>query len=239
MKTKMIFIAIMALLTVTLFTSCEKIKGKGEVITETRSSGTFTKIGLDMSATIYFTQDATYSLRVSGQENVLREVVTQVEGNQLVVKLKKGVILGSHDPVTVYISAPDLVGLDVSGSGDIYSDSPWNLDELSTTISGSGSINIAMLTARHISSSISGSGSITVSSGTITNEDLNISGSGTIDLRGIGAESAYTRTSGSGTTYVKVTSQLDATISGSGNVWYYGTPAINTHISGSGSVKHL
>ncbi|MCX6306304.1 MAG: DUF2807 domain-containing protein [Bacteroidetes bacterium] len=239
MKTKMIFTAIMALLTVTLFTSCEKIKGKGEVITETRSSGTFSKIGLDLSATLYFTPDATYSLRVSGQENILREIITHIEDNQLVVKVKNGVILGSHEPIVVYISAPDVAGLEVSGSGDLYCDSPWNLDELSTTVSGSGSINISSLNARHLTSSISGSGSITASSGSVTNEDLNISGSGTIDLRSVGAESAYTRTSGSGNTYVKVTSHLDATISGSGNVWYSGTPAITTHISGSGSVKHL
>ena len=111
----------------------------------------------------------------------LREIITHIEDNQLVVKVKNGVVLGSHEPIVVYISAPDVAELEVSGSGDLYCDSPWNLDELSTTVSGSGSINISSLNARHLTSSISGSGSITASSGSVTNEDLNISGSGTID----------------------------------------------------------
>ena len=176
---------------------------------------------------------------IRDRENVLREIVTQVEGNQLVVRVKHGVILGNHEPVTVYISAPGVSGLDVSGSGNLFTANTWNGSDLSATISGSGSINLSAVSTGRLSANISGSGTIKAASGMSSREDLKISGSGTIDLRSVEAGNVFTTTSGSGETYLHATNLLDATISGSGNVWYYGTPAINTHISGSGNLRRM
>jgi hypothetical protein len=239
MKTKMLFIALTIFISASFLTSCEKVKGKGEVVTETRSTGTYNSIGLAMSATIYFTPGAEYSLQIRGQENILKQVETQVEGNQLIVRVKRGVILGNHEPITVYITAPDVSGLDVSGSGDINTSGPWNAGGVSVNISGSGNINLGTLVAESLSAKISGSGNINATGGTVIREDLHISGSGTIDLRSIVSQTVYTTTSGSGDTYVNAVTLLDVTISGSGNIWYYGTPAINTHISGSGNLHRL
>lgn len=235
----MLLPAIAALITISLFTSCEKIKGKGEVITETRTTGTYSSIGLSMSATVYYTQGTGYSLLVRGQENVLREIVTEVEGNELVIRVKKNVILGTHEPVSVYITAPTVTGLNVSGSGDFYSDSPWIASTIALNISGSGNINMGTVECETLSATISGSGSIRAAGGTATREELRISGSGTIDLRSLPAVNVYTTTSGSGDTYTHATNLLDVTISGSGDIWYYGTPAINTHISGSGNLHKM
>jgi hypothetical protein len=239
MKTRMIITAILALITMTLFTSCEKIKGKGEVITETRTTGNFSGISLAMTATVYFTPGASWSLQISGQENVLKQIVTQVEGTHLSIRVRNGVILGSHESITVYVTAPSVTDLNVSGSGDIFVDKPWSTTSLSVNISGSGTVSVNDLTAEQLSAVISGSGTIRATSGKVTREDLNISGSGTVDLRSVECQTVYSTTSGSGDTYVHATSMLDVTISGSGDIWYYGTPVINTHISGSGNLKRM
>jgi hypothetical protein len=239
MKTRKILTAIMAFMTLTALTSCEKINGKGDVITETRNTGTFSSLSLAMSATVYFTPDSIYSLQISGQQNILNEILTEVEGNQLVVKVKNGVNLRNYDPVRVYVRAPSIAGLTISGSGDIYTENTWNTANVSLNISGSGSINITMVNAGQLSANISGSGSIRATSGLVTREDLKISGSGSIDLRGVNCATVYTTTSGSGDTYTTATDLLDVTISGSGNVWYYGTPVIHMNLSGSGSLKKL
>ena len=239
MKTSKIFMAIAAVITMTTFTSCEKIKGKGEVINETRSTGTYNAISLAMTATVYFTSGADYSLKISGQENILREVITEVDGTSLVIRVKNGVILKNYDPIRVYITAPEVTGLNISGSGEIFTENGWKVANLAMDISGSGTINLASVEAGHISANISGSGSVKAVSGTATREDLKISGSGTIDLRSINASEVYTTTSGSGDTYVTATNLLDVVISGSGNIWYYGTTAINTHISGSGNLIRM
>jgi hypothetical protein len=239
MKTRTLFTAIVALIAATLFTSCEKIKGKGEVITEQRTTGTYSGISLAMSATVHFIPGTSYSLEIHGQENVLREIITQVEGNNLSIYVRSHVTLGSHDPISVYITAPDVSYLDISGSGDIFIDAPWSASNVSMNISGSGAVSANDVMADHLTATISGSGSVRASSGKVLREDLNISGSGTIDLRTVQCTSVYTITSGSGATYIHATDLLDATISGSGNVWYYGNPGVNTHISGSGNVKQI
>jgi hypothetical protein len=239
MKTRSIILAIAAFSTIAMLTSCEKIKGKGDVTSEVRTAANFQAISLDMSATVYFTPGAGYGIELRGQENVLREIITRVDGNRLTIRLKNNVILGSHEPIFVYVSAPDVTDLRVDGSGDIYTDGPWTTSNLSLDISGSGTINIGNLVTESLSANISGSGNIRATTGTAIREDLKISGSGTIDLRSIEAESVYTVTSGSGDTYIHAKTLLDVSISGSGDIWYYGTPAINTRISGSGNLHKM
>jgi len=239
MKTKSMMMALMALLIGISFTSCEKIKGKGETVTETRGVSGYSGIGLAMSGSVYFTPGADYSLEIQGQQNVLDRIITQVEGNRLVIKVKNGVHLGPHDPIWVYITAPGVNTLDISGSGDIYVDTPWTGPDLTADISGSGSITVSMMEADRFSARISGSGNIKVLGGTSGREDMKISGSGSIEMQYVVAGDVYTTTSGSGDMYVHATDMLDVTISGSGNIYYLGTPIINTHISGSGNIRRL
>jgi hypothetical protein len=239
MTTKSMMMAVMALFIGISFTSCEKIKGKGDTVTESRSISGYSGISLSMSGSVYFTSGPDYSLEIQGQQNVLDRIITQVEGNNLVIKLKNGINLGPHDPIRVYITAPGVNTLDISGSGDIYVDTPWTGTDLSANISGSGSITVSMIEAERFNANISGSGNIKVMAGTSGREDLKISGSGSIEMQYVEADDVYTTTSGSGDTYVQAMKLLEVTISGSGNVYYLGNPIINTHISGSGNIQRL
>ena len=239
MNSKMIITAITTIIIMSLFTSCEKIKGKGDVITESRSTETYNSITLAMSATVYYKQDSLYSIQIRGQENVIRQIQTQVEGSELLIRVKHGVTLSNYEPISIYITAPGVNGLHVSGSGNIFTENPWTSNEVGLSVSGSGSINLASIGSGLLSATISGSGSIKAAMGNVNREEVKISGSGTIDLRSIEAAEVYSTTSGSGDTYVHAKELLDVTISGSGNVWYYGTPAINTQISGSGNLRRM
>jgi len=239
MKTKTMVMAVMAIMIGISFTSCEKIKGKGDTVTEARTVTGYSRISLSMSEAVYFTSGADYSLEIQGQQNVLDRIITRVEGNRLVIKLKNGVHLGPHDPIRVYVTAPDVRDLDISGSGDIYVDSPWIGTDLSTHISGSGSITISMIEANRFNANISGSGNIKVIGGLAGREELKISGSGNIEMRYVEADEVWTKTSGSGDMYVQAMELLDVTISGSGDIYYLGNPIINTHISGSGNIHRL
>lgn len=221
------------------FTSCEKIKGKGETITETRTVTGYSGIGLTIFATVYFTNGPDYSLEIHGQQNVLERIITRVEGNTLVIKLRDGVHLGVHDPIRIFITAPEVHHMDISGSGDIFVDNLWAGDDLSADISGSGNIQVSELDAVRFNATISGSGNIKAMTGLAGQEYLRISGSGNMELSGVQAEEVWTHTSGSGDMYVQATLLLDVSISGSGNIYYLGNPVINTHISGSGNIRRL
>jgi hypothetical protein len=236
---KVLHLVALTLLVSIGFTSCEKIKGKGDVVTETRWETNFTSISLAMQGTVYFTQDSNYSIQINAQQNVIDRIITEMDGATLKIKLKNNVHLGSHEPIRFYITAPSLNHLTISGSGDVYVENTWTGSSLSAHISGSGNINVANMDAGRFQPSISGSGSITVLGGIATQADLTISGSGKIEMHHAVSTNVYTSTSGSGDSYVQATDLLDVTISGSGNVYYLGNPLINSHISGSGNIRHL
>jgi hypothetical protein len=239
MKSNLLTFTLLIILVPLFFTSCEKVKGKGDVVTETRNTGTFSVIDLAMDATVWFTPAPDYSLKISGQQNILDVVVTQVEGSKLVIKVKNGVVLGKHEPVKVWVTAPAVSKLNISGSGDIFQEDTWTGGDLYLNISGSGNISMDSLNANRLFATISGSGSMKAVAGQCEREELSISGSGGIDLRYVPCEMVYTWTSGSGITYVHAVTLLEVSISGSGDVWYYGEPSVSTHISGSGSVRKL
>jgi len=239
MKSNLFTFTLLIILVPLFFTSCEKVKGKGDVITETRNTGTFSVIDLDMEATVWFTPAPDYLLKISGQQNILDVVVTQIEGSRLVIKVKNGVVLGKHEPVKVWVTAPAVSKLNISGSGDINQEDTWTGGDLYLNISGSGNISMDSVAASRLFATISGSGSMKAVTGQFDREELSISGSGSIDLRYVPCELVYTVTNGSGTTYVHAIQVLDVTISGSGDIWYYGEPSVSTHISGSGSVRKL
>ena len=91
MKTKTILMALAAIFTAVSFISCEKIKGKGDIVTVSRSVSNYSSIGLSMPATVYFTQADEYTLEINGQQNIIDKIETKVKGDELQIKLENNV----------------------------------------------------------------------------------------------------------------------------------------------------
>ena len=226
----------------TIISSCKKnvfnsIVGKGGTVTETRQITGFNSIELSIDANVVYTQDASYYIEISGQENVLDVLTTEVSGGELEIEFRKWV--RKHSNITIIIHSPEIKEFEVSGSGNIETSGPINTTDMDLDVSGSGNIVISSLATNDMEANISGSGNIYVNGGTVTNQEVKISGSGNIDFEYLQANNSACKISGSGSITVWVLDQLDATISGSGDVKYTGSPIVNTHISGSGSVIHF
>jgi hypothetical protein len=222
-----------------IFNSCDKVKGKGDVVSQLRNITGFTAISLAMEGDLYFTPDSVYSVEIQAQQNILDVIESTVEGGRLVFKIEDHTVLGTHEPIRIYIHAPSVNDLDISGSGNIMADSLMDETDLHYNVSGSGNINLYEIKGHSVSGNISGSGNIKGLSGTADQESLNISGSGNLDFLNVMADSVYVTISGSGDVKVYAVKYLEVTISGSGNVKYNGSPVINQHISGSGNVTHI
>jgi len=222
-----------------IFNSCNKVKGNGDAVSETRNVTGFTSISLSMEGDVHFTPDSVYSIEIQAQQNILDVIESQAEGGILVLKIQDHTILGNHDPIRIYIHAPSINGLDVSGSGNITVDSKMDQRNLHYKISGSGNITLDELKSNLLDAGISGSGNVTCSSGRSDIEYFTISGSGNLNFQDVMADSVFVTISGSGDVTAYAVKYLDVTISGSGNVRYNGNPVINMHISGSGNVAHL
>lgn len=217
-------------------TSCEKdIVGSGNMITQQRTADNFNAIVTKGDFKVVVIKDQTTSLELTGEDNILEKVVTEVVGNQLTVKYETGVRIYRHKTVTVKVKTPSLVKAEINGSGSIESADIWNADGFTTAIDGSGTISVHTL-CNSFDGRIRGSGDMNIQ-GSGNSIGLHIDGSGNIYAFGFTAKNAEAGIDGSGKIETTANDNLKATIKGSGKIYYKGNPTVNTNISGSGSVQ--
>lgn len=222
------------------FSSCEKIVGRGPLVTETRSATSFNGLEVSIPGETYFTQDSVYKLELQAQQNVLDEIETVVINNALRIRFRNpNTRIRTHDGITVRVSAPDIRSLWVDGSGNLLVNGPFTPANINLEIEGSGYIRVQDISTSVISTEIDGSGNILIANGMANEATAKIEGSGQIDVAAVQVKNADARIDGSGTIKVFATENLKARIEGSGSILYKGAPAISTHITGSGTVTHL
>ena len=220
-----------------VFSSCTKsIEGEGSVVTEVRTLTGFTGVDLRCSADIIYKQASEFKVEVSGQQNILNVMITEVVNGNLVVRIKDDKRVKTNETLRVVVSSPVISYINNSGSGDIKSSEKITSTTLKLNISASGDIVLNELEAATLDATISGSGNVNVLAGVVELEKLNISGSGNMELANLRTTIANTTTSGSGYTKIYVVDELVCTISGSGSVYYKGAPSVVKNISGSGNV---
>lgn len=215
------------------------VRGSGNLVTESRNVSNFDRVDLSGSGEVVITQSEAEALTVETDDNIMPYVTTEVRGGTLYLGLEARDFsrIPSPSRLRFTLSVKDLVGVDVSGSGDINAVS-LDTDRLDVNVSGSGDVRIDSLTAEEVEARISGSGEVNLA-GQATGQDINISGSGKYRAGDLRAEAAEVVISGSGEATVWATESLDARVSGSGSVDYYGNPQTSFSSSGSGEIKSL
>lgn len=209
------------------------VEGNGISRSEIRDDEGFNEISSSGDFEIYVTPGFSYSIKITGESNLLPYISTHVDGKKLKIRTSGAHSLRPTYPIEIYITTPTLKGLSLSGSGFIQTDS-FMSDEFDINLSGSGDI-ITDINCTKLNSGISGSGTITAT-GVANRSALFISGSGKIKLYNMEQDYCEAVISGSGDMFVNVNQTLDARISGSGRVYYINNPEIKTSISGSGGV---
>ncbi len=234
MKTRILFFSLLLLGIFTL--------SSAQAEEEKREVATFTEIALNIPAKLHLKQGDRQSIRIVAKSSVLKEIITEVKGRRLAVRFPhKNFFQRNFNPgkIEIYITAPEIGALGVSGSGDILAEELKAII-LQMSVSGSGNIKIETLDSKKVKASISGSGSIYVGKGDQAEELIvTISGSGNFNGKGFEADDVTVRTSGSGNASVKSNGSVTARVAGSGNVYYGGNPSIDSSVAGSGKVKKM
>jgi len=209
---------------------------------ETRNVSSFSEISLRISGKLYLKQGEKQSVRVVAKESVLKDLITEVKGNELVIRFpNSNLFQRNFNPgkIEIYVTVPDVSALSVSGSGDIIAEK-LEARILNLSLSGSGGIEIASLESSKLKGSISGSGNIEVGSRNKADElSVTISGSGNFNSAGFEAENISVTIAGSGNCNVFSNGTIKARIAGSGSVFYKGNPSIDASTAGSGKVKEM
>jgi hypothetical protein len=226
-----------------LFSSCHfmggrHVRGNGNLSAQNRSTDAFNAIRLSGGMDVVLTAGPDYAIKVEADENLHKYILTDRDGDALVIRTRNGYNLRPRAGMKVYITAPSLEAITISGSGKVISESKLAAArKLDIHVTGSGDVKLNV-NAPEVTAQTTGSGTI-ILSGATRNFEAEINGSGEVQCYDLLSENTEVRISGSGNAQVYASKQLDVHISGSGDVAYKGTPRINQRISGSGNVHNV
>ena len=190
-------------------------KGSGNQAEDPRALTSFDRIelegSLDIDVTV--TEGAEQSVVVSGEDNLLEFVRTEVRDGVLHVDLDSGSYT-MNMPLVLHATLPGLHSVELEGSGDI-------------AVRGLGGESFEV--------ALSGSGDIAVS-GRVQRLTASLHGSGDVDLASLEATEASVLLDGSGDIRVSASEHLSIELNGSGDIGYRGNPRVKMSMSGSGDV---
>jgi hypothetical protein len=210
--------ALIFILMATTMLACSKdaIRGKGDIITQTRNVSPFTGVETHYDIKAIVTYGPTQQVEVSGYENLINIMETVVENGVLKLRFNRDYNTVRNVNLVARIQVPAIS---------------------SATIHGSNNIEVHnFATGNQFTGQIHGSGKIMVTHSSYQTADLRVNGSGDIDARSLQAKEAEAKINGSGSVYVAVTDKLKATIQGSGSINYWGNPSVDASVQGSGKV---
>jgi len=202
---------VLALLLTAPLVACGE-KGSGTISAEARPVAEFTEVSVSGVIELQLSMGATYSLELSGDDNLLPLVETTIDGANLIIRTTENV--NPTEPLVAKVTAVDV-----------------------THVRGSGvaNLNVNGVDNKAFAISISGAGQAKAS-GTTESLTVRVSGAGKVDTQAVAAERVDVKVSGAGTVDVSSPDELKAEISGAGKVRYSGDPKVSSDISGAGSV---
>jgi len=243
MKTlKLTIIGVVALASLT---ACKKgglfcYKADGNIIEETRTVDSFSKIKLNSSFDVIYEQGDVFEVTVKTSKNLMEIVETKVSGETLNIQLKDKKCIKNNFNVTLYVKSPSINSVIINGSADFETLNNPSFNKLDVSIDGSGEVNLDNVSINELDVKINGSGDFDISSAdTLVFETISIKGSGGLNTLNVPSKNVLINVDGSGNTKVWAIDNINININGSGDVIYQGSPTTTTNISGSGSVTHL
>jgi len=217
----------------------KKIKGNGNMTTETRNTGDYEGIKCAGSMDYILVAGKEGKITLEGESNLLEHIVTEIKGGNLIVKVKNKVNLSPSWNKTIKITIPfeDINSVSLAGSGDLWNEDKIKATNLNVSLAGSGDVILNVETSS-LEGSLAGSGDLTLKGNT---NDLNVrvAGSGDISAFGLQANNTTATVAGSGDIEVVSNKSLKARVSGSGDIEYKGNPEKeDTKVSGSGTISN-
>lgn len=234
-------LAILFLMTVSscYYLGGRRVKGNGNITTETRSVSEFDKVEVSGAVELYVSGGESQPVKIETDENLIKYVEVEQHGGTLEIRTRKGYNLRPTHKLIVRVSSPNYSEISVSGASNIVGQNKIIARQrLEMQVSGAGDIN-ADVDAPELKSSISGSGNVNLK-GQVRDLELDISGAGDAKCYDMKAENTRVQISGAGSAEVYASVSLDAQVSGAGGVNYRGgATKVSQHVSGAGSVKKV
>jgi hypothetical protein len=217
------------------FSSCmlNCVHGSGNVKTENRKVGDFSRISISGEYKVVLKQDSSLVVTITADDNLLKYIKTTVSGDKLRIYNKRNFC--SSGQLTVNIGVRNLEELGTSGIVQVASDGKMNTKDMRFRLSGTSKIDMD-LNAANLVTSGSGSSELDLR-GQATSHDIDLSGDGKVHAFDFVVGSCEIQSSGVGYSEVDVLNSLDVHSSGASEVKYRGNPShVANDNSGASSV---
>jgi hypothetical protein len=228
---------------VVLGSSCmwdgHRVKGNGNVITQTKPIGDINGVELHNSFDVILTEGSPSNVKIEAEENIIQYIDLQVENGILNIRTQDNVSLRTKKAVKIYVTAPSFTRIRNTGSGDITSETRISNDsELRISSTGSGDIKLDV-DAPEVDVNCTGSGNVKLS-GESKKFNGDVTGSGDIRAMDLMAEEASAKVTGSGNIDIYSSLKVNASITGSGDIRYKGgASVVSSSKTGSGDLKKV
>lgn len=226
-----------------LVSSCSGIfnrgtKGNGNVVIENCKVDVFSAIEIDGVFNVILKQGKKESVSIETDENLVELIDVTVSEKRLVVDLKGDASIGDYTELNIFITLVNINVLDINGVGDISTETPLKLKELTLQNSGVGDINL-VLDCDELTVNNSSVGDISLS-GKTKHFNLNTSGVGDVLALQLDSRNTTVDNSGVGDVKVNATNSINIETSGVGDVEYSGNPKTeNIEDNAVGDVEKL
>jgi hypothetical protein len=190
---------------------------------------------------VYFSSDPETQVAVSAKDSDARDrITTKVTGGTLYVSLDNSGVKwwGVNKEFKVYITAPKLNALNVSGAVNFVVVDILKSTNLSLILSGASNFS-GKIDAEEIKTNLSGASDCKVS-GSANKFDLVCSGASSFKGADLKVDEADLDASGASSIKIHVIESLKARASGASSIQYKGSPKIyNQNASGASSIKQM
>lgn len=245
-------------LSLTLLSACA-IEGSGHIETiEPKLDGDVRELSVHSGLRATVTQGDKPSLRITGDDNLLEELVTRESKGTLEIGLPDS--LGGYrpsEPILVEASLPLATRFSSSGGGRLTLEGMFEGDDLALHGSGGGQLTVEGFTGTSLFLGQSGGGTARLAeleletlliesagggevrlSGQAGDLAVQLSGGGRLEALDLMAKAVSLDLSGGSDARVHATSSLDANVSGGGTVTYRGEPkTIKKELSGGSQLE--
>lgn len=200
------------------FTSC--MAGNSKKITETRNVQPYSSIQMDGVASVHFTQDNTCSIRVEGEEEQIKDLITYVKNGKLIIDQKTNK-KKNNNGVDVYLTAPTLEEVSFDGVGSFKCPQTLKVEDIRFDINGVGSVEVADLYCRSLHLDVDGVGNTEIHTD-CSSIEADFDGVGSNKLSGK-ADRVHVRKDGVGSTRIDIDCHdLKAELDGIGKTTFSG-----------------
>lgn len=207
-------------------------RGSGVSKSEIREVSTFTKLRITLPAHVEVVRGEIPTLEVTTDDNLVPFILTQMNGDELVISSRGS--FNTSIGIQVKITASALTRIETSSASQLDVQDA-TADDLELVLSGASHIDWSG-NAKKLSTTASGASQATLKSPI---NDLDIELSGASELHGFDATTANAQIKASGASRVEVNvaGKLDAKASGASTIVYAGNPQATTKATGASTIR--